>query len=211
MYYGIDTSCYTTSLAVTDAQGRLLCEQRKLLEVPSGERGLRQSDGIFLHLQNLPHLAEALAERTGPLCLQAVAASTRPRPVDGSYMPVFTVGTSFGRMLAATLGVPFFSLSHQEGHIYAGLWSAGVDWDNFYAVHISGGTTEILEVARQAKGLAIKELGGSEDLHAGQFIDRVGVALGLGFPAGPALEALAARCPGRGADVPVSVRDFQLS
>ncbi|EEG78325.1 tRNA (adenosine(37)-N6)-threonylcarbamoyltransferase complex transferase subunit TsaD [Dethiobacter alkaliphilus] len=209
MFLGIDTSCYTTSLAVMDTQGRLLCEKRTLLTVPKGERGLRQSDGVFQHLQNLPRLAEEVAGEVGPLKLQAVAASVCPRPVEGSYMPVFTVGTSFGRSLAAAFGVPFLSLSHQEGHILAGMWSAGVDWPEFYALQVSGGTTELLFV-RQNNGLKVAELGGSADLHAGQFIDRVGVALGLSFPAGPAVEKL-----GNDAlevlPVPVSVQGSNLS
>ena len=210
MFYGIDTSCYTTSLAVIDDQGRLLCEERKLLDVACGERGLRQSDGVFQHLQNLPMLAEKLASQSVGLQLQAVAASTRPRPVEGSYMPVFTVGSGFGRALAATLGVPFIALSHQEGHVLAGMWSAGVNWDDFYAVHVSGGTTEILAVKSNGQ-LTIQELGGSADLHAGQFIDRVGVSLGLGFPAGPALEKLALQCVGTPFAVPVAVRGQSIS
>jgi N6-L-threonylcarbamoyladenine synthase len=211
LFYGIDTSCYTTSLAVTDDQGRLLCEERKLLAVPEGERGLRQSDGVFQHVQNLPALAEKLACDADPLKLKAVAASVRPRPVAGSYMPVFSVGASFGRVLASTLGIPFLTLSHQEGHILAGIWSAGVDWDEFYAVHLSGGTTELLAVKKQGGALAIHELGGSEDLHAGQFIDRVGVALGLPFPAGPALEKLAADAGESDFRVPVAVRGNRVS
>jgi N6-L-threonylcarbamoyladenine synthase len=210
MYLGIDTSCYTTSLAVTDAQGRLLSDARKLLGVPEGERGLRQSDGVFQHLQNLPELAGALVKESGPLALRAVAAATRPRPVDGSYMPVFTVGASFGRVLAATHGVPYLELSHQEGHVLAGLWSAGVDWREFYALHVSGGTTEVLSVTWSGR-MVIKELGGSEDLHAGQFIDRVGVALGLRFPAGPGVEKLALAAGRDVLAVPVSVKGGTLS
>ncbi|HBE07292.1 MAG TPA: O-sialoglycoprotein endopeptidase, partial [Firmicutes bacterium] len=53
---------------------------------------------------------------------------------------------------------------------------------------ISGGTTELLRVARCQAIWEINLLGGSTDLSAGQFIDRVGQALGLPFPAGPHLE-----------------------
>ena len=209
MFLGIDTSCYTTSLAVFDAQGLLLCEKRTMLKVPQGERGLRQSDGVFQHVQNLPHLAEALSTEVGPLVLQGVAATSRPRPVADSYMPVFTVGSSFARTVAATQGVPFLSLSHQECHILAGLWSAGVDWSDFYALQASGGTTELLAVTMSPRPTVV-ELGGSADLHAGQFIDRVGVALGLPFPAGPALEALGSKA-GAVLSVPVAVQGDKLS
>jgi N6-L-threonylcarbamoyladenine synthase len=210
VFYGIDTSCYTTSLAVTDAQGRLLSDARRLLTVPPGERGLRQSDGVFQHVQNLGPLAEKVAGDAVPLLPLAVAASTRPRPVEGSYMPVFTVGAAFGRALAAAFGVPFLELSHQEGHLLAGAWSAGVEWPDFYACHVSGGTTEVLAV-EAGRPMRIRELGGSDDLHAGQFIDRVGVALGLSFPAGPRLEELAGQAGGEAADVPVAVQGARMS
>ncbi|HZK25860.1 MAG TPA: O-sialoglycoprotein endopeptidase [Oscillospiraceae bacterium] len=210
MFLGLDTSCYTTSLAVIDTQGRLLSEARQLLKVPQGERGLRQANGVWQHLQNLPQLAQQLQTEIGPLRLQAVAASSQPRPVAGSYMPVFMAGLSLARSLAALAGVPCIELSHQEGHLWAGLWSAKVRWDDFYALHVSGGTTELLSV-KQAERLQIVELGGSADLQAGQFIDRVGVAMGFSFPAGPQLEALAQTAGGEIAQVPVSVQGFNMS
>ena len=179
MFLGIDTSCYTTSLAVVDQQGRLLCEARQMLEVPHGRRGLRQADGVWQHLQHLPQLAAQLQAEIGPLQLQAVAASSRPRPVAGPYMPVFVRAFPLpaawrpcGEFLPGAL--------HQENHLWAGMWSAGIKWDDFYALHVSGGTTELLSV-QAAEQLKIVEVGGSADLHAGQFIDRVGVALGLSF------------------------------
>jgi N6-L-threonylcarbamoyladenine synthase len=188
----------------------LLGEERKLLEVPCGGRGLRQSEGVFQHLRNLPILAETLAAQLADREMQAVAASVRPRSAAGSYMPVFTVGESFGRTLAAAAHVPFYPLSHQEAHLMAGIWSAGVDWRRFLAVHISGGTTDVLAVTL-ADTMSIQELGGSADLHVGQFIDRVGVSLGLTFPAGPELEALARQAGGDMLDVPVSVSALTAS
>ena len=210
MYLGIDTSCYTTSLAVVDAQGRLLWEARKLLPVPAGERGLRQSDGLFLHVQNLPDLMAEIVAKSGLLALRAIAASSSPRPVAGSYMPVFSAGVSFARALATVLGVPYHTCSHQEGHVRAGMWSAGVSWDDFYVLHVSGGTTELLQI-KMAETPQIEEIGGSADLHAGQFIDRVGVALGLPFPAGPHLEALAQTAEETMEGIPVSVQGLQIS
>jgi len=210
MFYGIDTSCYTTSLAVIDDQGRLLAERRQLLPVAPGERGLRQSEAVFRHLCQLPSLATAVGEVLRGRPLMAVAAAVAPRPAEGSYLPVFTVGESFGRALAATAGVPFFTLSHQEGHLLAGLWSAGVEWPEFLAAHVSGGTTEVLRVSTAGK-MTVSLLGGTADLHAGQFIDRVGVSLGLPFPAGPALEKLAALAGEQFLPVPVSVTGLQVS
>ena len=52
---GFDTSCYTTSVAAVDLAGRPVASCRRLLPVPSGERGLRQSEAVFIHVRQLPH------------------------------------------------------------------------------------------------------------------------------------------------------------
>jgi N6-L-threonylcarbamoyladenine synthase len=218
VYVGIDTSCYTTSVAAIDANGELVADLRKLLQVPSGERGLQQSAALFQHVQNLPTLLSELSCKIDMSQISGVAVSTRPRPLAGSYMPVFTVSAGQGQILASALGVPLINSSHQEGHLVAGLWSAGKapKNDKFLAVHLSGGTTELLLVEKRPVSLdqplfQITLLGGTTDLHAGQFIDRVGVRLGLGFPAGPHLEELAKNgCAGRGL-IPSSVQGYDVS
>lgn len=217
VYLGIDTSCYTTSLAAVDEEGNLLADVRQVLKVGPGERGLQQSAALFQHVQNLPGLVAELTQKIEFGEVRAVAASTRPRPVDGSYMPVFTVSSGQGQILSRVLNAPLVQTTHQEGHLVAGLWSAeGPDTDRFLAVHLSGGTTELLKVERRAKVIGqplfnIEILGGTTDLHAGQFIDRVGVRLGLPFPAGPKLERLAAKGEkGRGL-IPSSVQGYRVS
>ena len=203
---GFDTSCYTTSVALA-RDGQLIASRRRLLTVEQGERGLMQSEGVFQHETRLPELIEQLMQEAGVQKIDAVGASTRPRPVDGSYMPVFTVGEGYGRSLAAVLGVPFIATSHQEGHIRAAMVDTALTYgEEILAVHLSGGTTEVLHV----KDGEIRLIGGSNDLHAGQFVDRVGVKLGLGFPAGPALEQMAMR--GRAeSKLPVWVRGCECS
>ena len=199
---GIDTSCYTTSAALVSREGVLLCQARRLLTVEAGARGLMQSEALFQHVKALPELiAQALAG-AGGAAVAAVAASVRPRPAAESYMPVFRAGESQARTAAALLGVPFFPVSHQEGHVRAALYETAVDAERpFLALHLSGGTTELL-LCRDGK---LTLLGGSLDLHAGQLVDRIGVRLGLGFPAGPALEELAVRGRASGR-IGVSVR-----
>jgi len=188
--------------------------------VPAGQRGLRQSEALFQHVRNLPGLVEramaALRERGSggrAPAVVAVAASTQPRPVEQSYMPVFRAGETVGRSLSAVLGVPFVPVSHQEGHVWAGLWSAGcVGAQSLVALHASGGTTELFRAERSAGGRwRIALLGRTEDLNAGQFIDRVGVALGLPFPAGPHLERLAAAGDPRAVRLPVAAGQGKLS
>ncbi|MBQ3079129.1 MAG: O-sialoglycoprotein endopeptidase [Clostridia bacterium] len=186
---GIDTSCYTTSVALA-GDGRVLASERKLLTVENGKRGLRQSDGMFQHTTAIHLLMEKLMKQTEGIEIAAVCASTRPRDVDGSYMPVFLVGEAVGRSIASALQVPFFAASHQRGHVRAAMVDSGIHEGPFIAMHLSGGTTETLVVNDK---LEIQLIGGSNDLHAGQFVDRVGVKLGLDFPAGPHMEALAVK------------------
>lgn len=195
MFLGIDTSAYTTSVAVVDNAGRLLSDKRIVLPVPDGEQGLKQSTALFYHLQNLPALLEETVEQTGSRQIRALAVSARPRPVEKSYMPVFLAGLQLARSLAAVLQVPLIETTHQEGHLAAGLWSSGcLDLNRFLAVHFSGGTSEILAAKRESGNklsFKIDIIGSSADISAGQLIDRVGVAMGLPFPAGPYLERLA--------------------
>ena len=190
---GLDTSNYTTSAAVFDGEeGR---NQGRLLEVRPGELGLRQSDALFQHVKHLPEVVEALLGEEGLGTVQAVGASTRPRAVEGSYMPCFLAGASQGQVLSQVLGVPFYAFSHQQGHLAAAAWSAGrLDLLDrpFLAWHLSGGTTELLRVEPEEDGVAVRAeiLGGTSDISAGQLIDRTGVLLGLPFPAGKGVEKL---------------------
>ena len=189
---GLDTSNYTTSAAVFDGAGGH--QAGRLLAVQSGELGLRQSDALCQHVKQLPERFEELRDGGWLTGIEAVGASTRPRAVEGSYMPCFLAGEGQGRALAATLNVPFFAVSHQQGHIAAAAWSAGrmelLD-GSMLAWHLSGGTTELLYVEPEGVNVRAQAIGGTSDISAGQLIDRAGVLMGLDFPAGKALDALA--------------------
>ena len=188
---GFDTSNYTTSAALF---GGGTAENRgKLLTVPEGALGLRQSDALFQHVKRLHLMAEQLRADGVMGKIAAVGASTRPREAEGSYMPCFLVGEGEGRTLAAAVGVPFYPCSHQQGHVAAAAWSAGredlLDRPHL-AWHLSGGTTELLRVEPEGHTVRSQVVGGTSDIAAGQLIDRAGVLLGLPFPAGKALDAL---------------------
>ena len=212
LYLGLDCSAYTTSLALVDEAERLVWERRQQLTVPEGGLGLRQSEAVFAHVRSLPGLWEEGASRLREAPLAAVAAAVRPRPRPDSYMPVFKVSQAAGELIARTLALSFFEYSHQEGHLAAGLWSAGLPPGRYLAVHLSGGTTELLAVEGKEGGLLeIAALGGGADLHAGQFVDRIGLALGLAFPAGPALERCARRGRTGAIRLPVAVQGTAIS
>lgn len=188
---GIDTSNYTTSIAFFDGTGGVNCS--KLLPVKLGELGLRQSDAVFAHIKSLPELSGRLFSDIQAKNIGAVGVSTRPRAVEGSYMPCFLVGVSHAKLLADVFGVPLVEVSHQQGHIAASLWSAGrldiMDGPHL-AWHLSGGTTELLLVEPEGKNVTCTKLGGTTDISAGQLIDRTGQLLGLSFPSGKQLDEL---------------------
>lgn len=190
---GIDTSNYTTSLALID-ENKNVIQRKKLLPVKRGEVGLRQSDAVFHHTQQLYELYEDIVRDVDTSQITAVGVSTRPRPVEGSYMPCFTVGINAAVIISSTLKVPLSEFSHQEGHIAAAILSAGCDelFDkSFIAFHVSGGTTEALLAEPEGNGFKLSKVAKTLDLNAGQAIDRVGVMLGLDFPCGIELEKLA--------------------
>ena len=210
MFLGIDTSCYTSSLALLSKEGELIDEKRKMLNVKTGECGLRQSEMVFQHTRNLPILFEELFSNNSTNLI-AICASVKPRPLKNSYMPTFIVGTSFARSVTAVEKTNLYLTSHQENHIQAGLWSAGGPKAGcFIALHASGGTTDLLLVKKEENALTVKEIGASIDLQAGQFVDRVGVELGLSFPCGKQLEYLALTAP-EPALIPVAVDGLNAS
>lgn len=190
---GIDTSCYTTSVACADHKS-IVFEKRTMLSVPFGNRGLRQSEGLYQHIRQLSPLLCDLFETVDPQRIGAIAVSASPTAREDSYMPVFLAGLKQAESLAAALKVPLYRVDHQSGHIRAALYGNEklLDCDRFLTAHVSGGTTDVLLVEpHRNAAYRIDPIGTSTDLHAGQFVDRVGVALNLPFPAGKHLEALA--------------------
>lgn len=191
MYLGFDTSNYTTSVAWFDGNHGKNCS--RLLDVKSGELGLRQSDALFSHVKRLPEMADALFQSAERTDVKAIGVSTRPRAIEGSYMPCFLAGVSVAKTMASALGVPCFDFSHQQGHIAAALWSANrldLMEKPHLAWHLSGGTTELLLVEPEERNVKATQIGGTTDISAGQIMDRTGKLLSLQFPSGKALDAL---------------------
>ena len=188
---GFDTSNYTTSIAFFDGEAGENCSQ--LLPVKQGQLGLRQSDAVFSHTKSLPELSGRLFSNIDISRITAVGVSTRPRAVEGSYMPCFMVGFSHAKMLSDALHVPLYEVSHQQGHVAASLWSAGymelMDQPHL-AWHLSGGTTELLLVEPEGKNVRCNRIGGTTDISAGQVIDRTGQLLELPFPSGKHIDFL---------------------
>ncbi len=194
-FLGLDTSNYTTSCAILDAESGQVQQAKKLLPVKAGMAGLRQSDAVFHHTRQLPEVLQMLLPKP-PQNLTGIGVTVRPRNIEGSYMPCFLCGKTAASMIGIPAGLPIYETSHQIGHILAALYSANMLsllQTRFLAFHVSGGTTDcLLCEPDNALCLKITQVGTSLDLKAGQAIDRVGLMLQLQFPCGAELEQLAA-------------------
>lgn len=193
-YLGIDTSGYTTSVAVIDEKENIIFDRREKLGVERYKRGLRQQEAVFQHINNMPKLINELCNNVDVSKIINVSSSSKPRNTFNSYMPVFNVGDGQADILANILNLEHKEFSHQEGHIAAGIMGTNfINKKEFIAIHISGGTTEILMVKNYEDNFYIDIIGGTKDISAGQLIDRIGVKLGLYFPCGKELENLAGK------------------
>ncbi len=218
LFLGIDTSNYTTSIALSTYEGEIVANIKRLLDVKEGERGLRQSDAVFSHTKNLPQLSEilsdALADHVDKKIL-AVGYSAYPRDNEGSYMPCFLVGRSAASMVSAVCGCPSYAFSHQSGHIRAAVYGACAEWlcdkGGFIAFHVSGGTTEVLLVSCKNGRYSIERIGGTLDINAGQAIDRTGVLMGLKFPCGAEMDRLSSACSIKKQKTRISVKGTECS
>lgn len=199
LFLGIDTSNYTTSVALCSYDGEIVLNLKRLLPVAEGERGLRQSDALFSHTKNIPLIMEELSEfldgNYPEREIAAIGFSKTPRDAEGSYMPCFLSGVAVASSLSATLGSQSYHFSHQSGHVMAALYSAGrLDLlereERFAAFHVSGGTTEILLITPRDGGFSVELIGETADINAGQAIDRAGVMMGMRFPCGREMESL---------------------
>ncbi len=191
-FLGIDTSNYTTSAAIY--QNGKIIQEKMLLPVKKGELGLRQSDAVFHHTKQLPLVLDKLL----PCGIEKIGVSVSPTNQPNSYMPCFLVGKSAADMISKALSCKVSYFSHQQGHVAAALYSNDrLDLVNekFMAFHLSGGTSEGFVVSDLLSGnteIFTKTL----DLNIGQAVDRVGLMLGLSFPAGKEIEKLALKYTG---------------
>ena len=214
-YVGIDTSAYTTSLAVIDERDNIVLDLRKILQVGKGQKGLRQQEAVFQHLNNLPVLIEKMVEQINISQIKTISCSNKPRNIEESYMPVFVVGKGQAFVLSKVLETEYREFSHQEGHIGAGILDSNIKkLENFISLHISGGTTELLLVGKQENRFKIDIIGGTLDLSVGQLIDRIGVEAGLGFPCGSIMDQLSNQGKTLNLNIPINIKDrtwFNLS
>lgn len=184
---GVDTSNYTTSIAISNDNAEILVDERITLKVKTGEIGLKQSDAFYQHLSNLNKMRIIIHPYLNDI--DKIVVSNKPRNIKNSYMPVFNAGVFFTNFLNIDNRYKIKHVSHQEGHILSGMISnENLLNSNFFSLHISGGTTELLKVHRENSRFNIEIILKTLDLSFGQLIDRIGNEMGLDFPSGSTMD-----------------------
>jgi len=184
---GIETSCDETGVALYDAAaGQLLAHAvHSQVDMHDAYGGVVPELASRDHVRRLVPLARQVLARSGrqPGDLGAVAYTEGP-----GLAGALLVGAAFGHALAAALGVPAMGIHHLEGHLLSPLLSARRPEFPFVALLVSGGHTQLMRVDGVGRyGL----LGETQDDAAGEAFDKTATLLGLGYPGGPALAALA--------------------
>jgi N6-L-threonylcarbamoyladenine synthase len=185
---GIETSCDETGIAVYDGERGLLAHA-----VYSQVEIHAQYGGVVPELASRDHIRKTL-----PLIRQALAeAALSATQIDGvaftagpGLIGALLVGAALGRSLAWSWGVPAIGVHHLEGHLLAPLIEAPAPAFPFVALLVSGGHTQLVDVA----GIGCyRILGESLDDAAGEAFDKTAKILGLPYPGGPELARLAER------------------
>jgi N6-L-threonylcarbamoyladenine synthase len=183
----IDTSCDDTSAAVVEDGRRILSS------VVSGQAEVHEKYGGVVpelasrrHIEVIsPAVKEALESAAVPLGgLSAVAVCRGP-----GLIGCLIVGVSFAKSLAYASGLPLLAVNHLEGHIFTPFVTDRTPEFPFLSLVVSGGHTSIYRVDGFSR---YKELGRTRDDAAGEAYDKTAKLLGLGYPGGPAIDALAA-------------------
>ncbi len=183
---GIETSCDETGIAVYDTEAGLLSHALHSQIALHGEYG-----GVVPELASRDHvrrivplLRQALREgKTEWASLDAIAYTAGP-----GLAGALLVGASVANAMAAGLGIPAIGVHHLEGHLLSPLLSPDTPSFPFVALLVSGGHTQLLKVERIG---AFTLLGDTLDDAAGEAFDKTAQVLGLGYPGGPAVAALA--------------------
>ena len=185
---GIETSCDETGVALYDT-GRGLLAHAVHTQVAMHEAygGVVPELASRDHIRRvIPLLERVLAEAgAGRRDLDAIGYTAGP-----GLAGALLVGASFAEALGLALGIPALPVHHLEGHLLSPLLAGDPPAFPFVALLVSGGHTQLMRVADVGD---YELLGESLDDAAGEAFDKTAKLLGLGYPGGPAVAALAAR------------------
>lgn len=183
---GIETSCDDTAAAIYDEQGGLLAHRTfSQIAIHQEYGGVVPELAARDHIRKLLPLIRAVmgAANTQADDLGGVAYTAGP-----GLAGALLVGAALGRSLAWVWGLPALGVHHMEGHLLAPMLERDTPNFPFVALLVSGGHTLLADV----QGLGrYTILGESLDDAAGEAFDKVAKYLGLGYPGGPAIAAMA--------------------
>lgn len=183
---GIETSCDETGIAIFDSEEGLLAHNLySQIDLHKEYGGVVPELASRDHVRRLiPLIKKTLREADSELTrLDAVAYTAGP-----GLMGALLVGTAMGRSLAFSLGIPAIGVHHMEAHLLAPMLEEDVPEYPFLALLVSGGHTQLVHVSEPGN---YKILGESVDDAAGEAFDKTAKLLGLPYPGGPAISALA--------------------
>ncbi len=183
---GIETSCDETGVALYHGTRGLLGQRlHSQVALHAAYGGVVPELASRDHVRRLAPLTEALLAECGLDFedLDGVAYTAGPG-LAGALM----VGAAFGRSLAYGLGIPAVAVHHMEAHLLAPMLEPDPPALPFVALLVSGGHTQLVQVARAGH---YRLMGESVDDAAGEAFDKVASMLGLPYPGGPAVAALA--------------------
>jgi N6-L-threonylcarbamoyladenine synthase len=192
---GIETSCDETGVALYDAPeagARLPAAGTLLAHAVHSQTAMHEAYGGVVpelasrdHVRRLVPLSRQVLERAGRSIDEVGAVAYTEGP---GLAGALLAGAAFAHSLARALGVPAIGIHHLEGHLLSPLLSAKAPQFPFIALLVSGGHTQLMRVEGVGRyGL----LGETLDDAAGEAFDKTAQLLGLGYPGGPALSALA--------------------
>jgi N6-L-threonylcarbamoyladenine synthase len=183
---GIESSCDETAAAVVTGEGRMLSS------VVASQAALHRAYGGVVpelaarrHIETINPVVQAALDQAGvaPEALDAVAATRGP-----GLVGALLVGFCFAKAFAFGIGKPFYGVDHLEAHILALDLCPDPPPFPFVALLVSGGHTSLFRVSGP---LAFQVLGRTRDDAAGEAFDKVAKLMGLEYPGGAAIEALA--------------------
>ena len=190
---GIETSCDETGVAVYDSERGLLADSLySQVEIHARYGGVVPELASRDHIRKTLPLIKEVLERSGTALseLDGIAYTSGP-----GLIGALLVGASVGRSLGMALDVPTIGVHHMEGHLLAPMLEDSPPSFPFVALLVSGGHTQLVQVEGIGRYTL---LGESLDDAAGEAFDKVGKMLGLAYPGGPRVAALAeSGTPGR--------------
>ena len=184
---GLETSCDETGVALYDGTAARLVAHAVHSQVAMHEAygGVVPELASRDHIQRLVPLTRLVLERSGRSMGELSGIGYTEGP---GLAGALLVGASFAQALGLALGIPVLGIHHLEGHLLSPLLSSRRPQFPFVALLVSGGHTQLMRVDGVGE---YRLLGETQDDAAGEAFDKTAKLLGLGYPGGPALSALA--------------------